>query len=169
MLESRTMGQFIILPTGKMLMVNGGNNGTAGYATQTGQTANFADMPFDMSLASGPVGTPAIYDPAAAAGSRWSNAGLASSKIARLYHSSAILLPDASVLIAGSNPNVDVNTTAFFPTQYQAEIFYPPYFAAATRPVVSLFSIPQKSRYRLIFASPRESLQTSRTAGTRST
>lgn len=99
MLESRTMGQFIILPTGKLLMVNGGNNGTAGYAKATGQTANFADMPFAMSLASGPVGTPAIYDPDAPAGSRWSNAGLASSDIARLYHSSAILLPDASVLI----------------------------------------------------------------------
>ncbi|KAJ7139027.1 glyoxal oxidase N-terminus-domain-containing protein [Mycena epipterygia] len=145
MLETRTMGQFIILPTGKMLMVNGGNNGTAGYATATGQTTNFADMPFDMSLASGPVGTPAIYDPTATAGSRWSNAGLASSKIARLYHSSAILLPDASVLIAGSNPNVDVNTTAFFPTQYQAEIFYPPYFAAATRPVPT--GIPSNISY----------------------
>ncbi|KAJ7703199.1 glyoxal oxidase N-terminus-domain-containing protein [Mycena rosella] len=135
MLETRTMGQFIILPTGKLLMINGGNNGTAGYATATGQTANFADMPFDMSLASGPVGTPAIYDPTATAGSRWSNKGLQTSKIARLYHSSAILLPDASVLCAGSNPNVDVNTTAFFPTQYQAEIFYPPYFSAAVRPV----------------------------------
>jgi hypothetical protein len=145
MLESRTMGQFIILPTGKLLMVNGGNNGTAGYATATGQTANFADMPFAMSLASGPVGTPAIYDPDAPAGSRWSNAGLQSSTIARLYHSSAILLPDASVLIAGSNPNVDVNTTVIFPTQYKAEIFYPPYFAATTRPVPS--GIPSTISY----------------------
>ncbi|KAJ7212240.1 glyoxal oxidase N-terminus-domain-containing protein [Mycena pura] len=135
MLETRTMGQFIILPTGKLLMVNGGNNGTAGYATATGQTSSFSNMPFDMSLASGPVGTPAIYDPDAPAGSRWTNAGLSSSQIARLYHSSALLLPDASVLIAGSNPNVDVNTTAIFPTQYQAEIFYPPYFSATTRPV----------------------------------
>ncbi|KAJ7505434.1 glyoxal oxidase [Mycena galericulata] len=145
MLETRTMGQFIILPTGELLMVNGGNNGTAGYATATGQTTNFAEMPFDMSLASGPVGTPAIYNPNAAAGSRWSNAGLSSSKIARLYHSSAILLPDASVLIAGSNPNVDVNTTAVFPTQYQAEIFYPPYFSASTRPVPS--GIPSTITY----------------------
>ncbi|KAJ7784693.1 putative copper radical oxidase [Mycena metata] len=147
MLESRTMGQFIILPTGKLLMVNGGNNGTAGYATATGQTANFADMPFAMSLASGPVGTPAIYDPDAPAGSRWSNAGLQSSSIARLYHSSALLLPDASVLIAGSNPNVDVNISSAvtFPTQYKAEIFYPPYFSASTRPVPS--GIPSTISY----------------------
>ncbi|KAJ7097790.1 DUF1929-domain-containing protein [Mycena belliarum] len=145
MIEGRTMGQFIILPTGKLLMVNGGVNGTAGYAQATGQTSNFADMPFDMSLASGPVGTPAIYDPEAPAGSRWSNAGMSTSSIARLYHSSALLLPDATVLIAGSNPNVDVNLTAIFPTQYKAEIFYPPYFSATTRPIVS--GVPSKLTY----------------------
>ncbi|KAJ7510023.1 copper radical oxidase variant A [Mycena galericulata] len=145
MLEGRTMGQFIILPTGKLLMVNGGNNGTAGYAQATGQTSSFAEMPFGESLASGPVGTPAIYDPEAPAGSRWSNAGLSTSSIARLYHSSAILLPDATVLIAGSNPNVDVNISTIFPTQYKAEIFYPPYFSASTRPVPS--GIPSTLSY----------------------
>ncbi|KAJ6525604.1 glyoxal oxidase N-terminus-domain-containing protein [Mycena capillaripes] len=145
MIEGRTMGQFIILPTGKLLMVNGGLNGTAGYADNTGQTPNTADMPFGQSLAAGPVGTPAIYDPEAPAGSRWSNAGLATSSIARLYHSSALLLPDATVLIAGSNPNVDVNLTRVFPTTYKAEIFYPPYFSASTRPVPS--GIPSKLTY----------------------
>jgi len=135
MLNGRTMGQFIILPNGKLLVVNGGLNGTAGYATQTGQTPSLGFMAYGESLAAGPVGTPAIYDPNAPQGSRWSNTGLSTSNIPRLYHSSAILLPDASVLIAGSNPNVDVNLTTFFPTTYQAEIFYPPYFAASTRPV----------------------------------
>lgn len=145
MIEGRTMGQFIILPTGKLLMVNGGLNGTAGYAQATGATASFADMPFGESLASGPVGTPAIYDPDAPLGSRWSNAGMETSNIARLYHSSALLLPDTSILIAGSNPNVDVNLTTVFPTQYKAEIFYPPYFSATTRPVAS--GIPSKLTY----------------------
>ncbi|TFK47067.1 DUF1929-domain-containing protein [Heliocybe sulcata] len=137
MLEGRTMGQFIALPDGTMLVVNGGINGTAGYSTATTETPNYGDMPFGMSLASGPVGTPAIYNPNAPKGSRWSNAGLGTSDIARLYHSSALLLPDASVIIAGSNPNVDVNLSTIFPTQYKAEIFYPPYFAAKTRPVPS--------------------------------
>ncbi|KAF9261122.1 DUF1929-domain-containing protein [Marasmius fiardii PR-910] len=145
MLETRTMGQFIILPTGQLLVVNGGLNGTAGYSDHTGQTSSYADMPFGMSLASGPVGTPAIYDPNAKAGRRWTNAGLQTSNIARLYHSSAILLPDASVLIAGSNPNVDVNLTTYFPTEYRAEIFYPPYFAATTRPKPS--GIPRTLTY----------------------
>ena len=134
MLEGRTMGQFIILPDGTLLVVNGGRNGTAGYAQATGQTPSFDLMPFGESLASGPVGTPAIYNPNMPSGSRWSNAGLSSSNIARLYHSSAILLPDASVLIAGSNPNIDVNTTTIYPTTYTAEIFYPPYFSATVRP-----------------------------------
>ena len=132
--ETRTMGQFILLPDGKMLVVNGGLNGTAGYSTMTLQTPSYADMPYGMSLASGPVGRPAIFDPKAPAGKRWSNEGLGSSDIARLYHSSAILLADASVMIAGSNPNVDVNLTTIFPTQYKAEIFYPPYFSAPVRP-----------------------------------
>ncbi|OCH89155.1 DUF1929-domain-containing protein [Obba rivulosa] len=134
MLEGRTMGQFIHLPDMTMLVVNGGLNGTAGYSTNTPQTPLYGDMPFGMSLASGPVGTPAIYNPNAPAGQRWSNSGLQTSNITRLYHSSALLLPDASVLIAGSNPNVDVNLTTIFPTTYKAEIFYPPYFSAETRP-----------------------------------
>ncbi|RDB29806.1 Aldehyde oxidase GLOX [Hypsizygus marmoreus] len=145
MLEGRTMSQFIMLPDGKMLVVNGGLNGTAGYSTATGETFSYGDMPWGMSLAAGPIGRPAIYDPNAPKGKRWSNAGLGTSNIARLYHSTAILLPDASVFIAGSNPNVDVNFTTIFPTEYRAEIFYPPYFAATTRPAPS--GIPKTLSY----------------------
>ncbi|KAG6889429.1 hypothetical protein C0995_001197 [Termitomyces sp. Mi166 len=137
MLEGRSMGQFIILPDGKLLVVNGALNGTAGYAHTTGQTFVESEMPFGMSLASGPVGTPAIYDPNAPKGQRWSRPNFDTSSIARMYHSSAMLLPDGSVLIAGSNPNVDVNTTTYFNTEYRAEIFYPHYFNAKTRPTPS--------------------------------
>ena len=134
MLEGRTMGQFIILPNGKLLMINGGLNGTAGYAQSTLTAPTPGQMPYGESLASGPVFAPALYDPNAPPGSRWSRPDFNSSTIPRLYHSSAILLPDASVLVAGSNPNIDVNLTTIFPTTYQAEIFYPPYFSASTRP-----------------------------------
>ncbi|KAE9390566.1 DUF1929-domain-containing protein [Gymnopus androsaceus JB14] len=115
MIEGRTMGQFITLPDGKMLILNGGLNGTAGYATNTGTTLSYSQMPFGMSLASGPVGTPALYDPNAPAGSRWSNSGF------------------------------DTSSIALFPTTYQAEIFYPPYFSATTRPVPS--GIPTNLSY----------------------
>ncbi|QRV90025.1 glyoxal oxidase [Ceratobasidium sp. AG-Ba] len=137
MLEGRTMGQFILLPDSTLLVVNGALNGTAGYAQQTGETPTYDQMPFGMSLASGPVLTPAIYNPNAAPGQRWTRFGQPS-KIPRLYHSSALLLPDGSVLVAGSNPNVDVNFTTAFPTTYAAERFYPPYFAnISSRPVPS--------------------------------
>ncbi|KII91409.1 hypothetical protein PLICRDRAFT_104846 [Plicaturopsis crispa FD-325 SS-3] len=141
----RTMGQFIILPDGKMLVVNGGRNGTAGYGQATGESASLAQMPFWESFAAEPEGQPAIYDPSKPAGSRWSTEGLGTSNIARLYHSTAILLPDASVLIAGSNPNLDVNLTSPFPTTYKAEIFYPPYFSASTRPVPT--GVPKQISY----------------------
>ncbi|KAF5340317.1 hypothetical protein D9611_007805 [Ephemerocybe angulata] len=134
MLEGRSMGQFIILPDGKLLVVNGALNGTAGYAKTTSTILKEEDMPYGQSLANGPVGRPAIYDPKAPAGKRWSNEGLSESPIARMYHSSAMLLPDASVLIAGSNPNVDVVLQTKYPTEYRAEVFFPPYFSAKVRP-----------------------------------
>ncbi|GJJ12980.1 hypothetical protein Clacol_007227 [Clathrus columnatus] len=126
--QGRTMGQFIILPDFTLLMVNGAANGTAGYAQQTGQTPNFADMPFGESLSAGPVFQPAVYDPSKPPGQRWSQEGLSSSKIPRLYHSSALLMVDGSVMIAGGNPNIDVNLTTIFPTEYRLEIFYPLYW-----------------------------------------
>ena len=127
----RTMGQFIALPDLTMLVLNGGANGTAGFSDRT---LNTVDMPFGQSLASAPVGKPAVYNPRAPKGQRWSDAGFDTSNIARLYHSTAILLPDASVIIAGSNPNIATNTSAMFPTEYRAEIFYPSYFSAPSRP-----------------------------------
>jgi len=130
MFESRTMGQLISLPDGNILVVNGGANGTAGYAERTLTTPTYGQMPYGMSLAAGPVGRPSVYNPNAPKGSRWSSAGLDTSSIPRLYHSSALLLPDGSVMIAGSNPNVDVNLTTAYPTTYTAEIFYPSYYTS---------------------------------------
>ncbi|KAF9477863.1 copper radical oxidase [Pholiota conissans] len=144
MLDGRTMGQFILLPNGIAMVINGGKNGTAGYSLGTPDTP-LGFMPFGPSLASGEVLTPAFYDPNAPKGSRWSNAGLGSSKIPRLYHSVAILMPDASVLVAGSNPNPDVNLTTVYPTEYRAEIFYPPYFSASVRPAP--IGMPNKLSY----------------------
>ncbi|KAH8831536.1 copper radical oxidase variant A [Flagelloscypha sp. PMI_526] len=126
--DGRTMGQFIILPNGKLLVLMEVVKGT-------NRTLTYGQMPFGMSLATDPVLRPAIYDPNADKGKRWSTDGL----------DSAILLPDASVLVAGSNPNVDVNMTTIYPTTYAAEIFYPPYFSATTRPQPS--GIPNKLSY----------------------
>ncbi|EIW74075.1 glyoxal oxidase [Coniophora puteana RWD-64-598 SS2] len=145
MLQGRTMGQFVTLPDGTMLVINGASNGTAGFANRTLDVQTLDEMPYFESLASGPVTQPAIYNPKAPAGQRWSTAGLGSSNIARMYHSTAILLPDGSVLLAGSNPNLDVQTNVVYPTQYTADIFYPPYFSASVRPSVS--GVPQTLSY----------------------
>ena len=47
-------------------------------------------------------------------------------------------------MIAGSNPNIDVNLTTIYPTTYTAEYYYPPYYSA-TRPVPQ--NIPKTLSY----------------------
>ncbi|PPR04778.1 hypothetical protein CVT24_007094 [Panaeolus cyanescens] len=141
----RSMSQFIALPNGKYLLVNGAEFGTAGYTTSGTPDTPFDQMPFGQSLAGQPVLKPAIYDPEAPRGKRWSQEGLFESRIPRMYHSTAVLLPDASVLLAGSNPNADVVLDAAFPTEYRADIFYPSYFEAEIRP--SPKNVPTKLSY----------------------
>jgi hypothetical protein len=129
------MGQFIALPDGTLLLLNGAQYGTAGYTQGTKTTPSYADLPYGQSLATGPILQPMIYNPNAPAGSRWSSAGLSASTVPRMYHSTALLLPDASIMIAGSNPNADANVSTKYPTTYIAEYLYPSYFSAPTRPV----------------------------------
>lgn len=57
------------------------------------------------SYADDPMTQPLIYDPELPAGSRFVSKGLSQSKIPRMYHSVATLLPDGSVFVSGSNPN----------------------------------------------------------------
>jgi hypothetical protein len=124
MLEGRSMANLIALPDGRVLCVNGARTGTAGYGNQS--------WAIGMSYADNPVLTPAIYDPAQPAGARWSRTGLQASTIPRMYHSSATLLADGAVLIAGSNPNSDLNIgpKIKYPTEYRVERFYPSYYNA---------------------------------------
>ena len=50
-----------------------------------------------------------------------------SSGIPRMYHSSALLLPDGTVLISGSNPNAALTLTGPYPTEFRTQIFTPHY------------------------------------------
>ncbi|KAF8334022.1 DUF1929-domain-containing protein [Cantharellus anzutake] len=122
--EARTMGNFILLPDGRILLVNGAKLGTAGYGNDSWAIGH--------SYADSPILTPLIYDPhpGIPTSRRLSRAGLGSSKIPRMYHSTAILLTDGSVMIAGSNPNPDytVGNGVQYPTEYRVELFYPWYF-----------------------------------------
>lgn len=131
--EGRTMGNFLLLPDGSIFLVNGGRLGTAGYGTQ--------DWTIQDSYANSPIMTPLVYTPGTGFGSgsaatgSFSRAGLGNTTIPRLYHSTAIVLPDGSVFIAGSNPHPDYRVGAGieFPTEYRTERFYPWYYAK-TRP-----------------------------------
>ena len=71
----------------------------------------------------GPVLTPELYDPVAAT---WTQ--MAAQAAPRMYHSTAVLLPDGRVLSAGqSNGSL----------QMTGEIFSPPYLFAGARPTIT--------------------------------
>jgi hypothetical protein len=132
--EIRIMGDAVLTPDGKVFLVNGAKSGVAGYGNVLNEIG--------ASNAANPVLRPTLYDPLAAAGSRFST-NFPSSSIERLYHSSATLLPDARILVSGSNPNDAVSTTTYA-TRYEVEIFSPPY-VAEVRPTYS--SLPTHLNY----------------------
>jgi hypothetical protein len=107
--EGRVMGDMIVLPTSEILIVNGASKGTAGWGCA-----------LDPSL------SPFLYTPSAAPGSRFRI--LAASPIPRMYHSSAVLVPDGRVLVGGSNTNPGYAFSDVpFPTELRIEAFSPPY------------------------------------------
>lgn len=99
------------------------------------------------SYADHPVLQPYVYDPNAPSGSKFSSNGASPATIPRLYHSTALLLPDGerlylyfgnynsycfkgSILVSGSNPNPDytVGPDVTYPTDYRVERFFPSYY-----------------------------------------
>ena len=118
--EGRVMVSFVVLPNGKIFGVNGANTGCAGYGN--------VSWAVGQSYGDNPVMTPIMYDPTAPKGQRWTKDGLSASTVPRMYHSGAILLPDGSVIVSGSNPNADYTTDVKYPTEYRVEYFYPEYY-----------------------------------------
>lgn len=105
----RLLSDMLILPTGHLLIINGASRGSAGW--------NNAESP---SLA------PYLYDRKKEAGKRFSI--LCATNVARMYHSSAILLPDGRVLVAGSNTHQNYTFTKVeFPTELRLQAFVPYY------------------------------------------
>jgi hypothetical protein len=109
MSRPRIQGNSVLLPNGKVLALGG---------SAQNEDVNSASLPAD------------LYDPVA---KTWSSAGIAA--YARLYHSVALLLPDATVAVAGSNPQRDSY-------EQHIEIYSPAYLfdasdAPATRPTIT--------------------------------
>lgn len=130
--EARTMPDAVLLPTGKILIVNGAGSGISGYGNVKDQVGS--------SNAANPVLTPVLYDPTLPSGQRFSSGGMPSSSIPRLYHSVATLTPNGDIMIAGSNPNLD-RSEVQFGTEYRVEWLTPPYMTA-DRPVLN--GVPTK-------------------------
>jgi Domain of unknown function (DUF1929) len=105
----------VALPDGTFLIVNGAQQGIGGFL-----------------LASDPNLSALLYDPSQPVGSRISI--LSNTTIARMYHSEATLLPDARVLISGSDPQ-----TPGLPEELRIEVYIPPYLSQGlTQPVVTV-------------------------------
>ncbi|XP_031282897.1 aldehyde oxidase GLOX1-like [Pistacia vera] len=104
----RVMGDMMILPNGDVIMFNGAKTGTSAW--NDAEDPNFA---------------PVLYMPKGPKGQRFKE--LAPSPIPRMYHSSAVMLPDGKVLIAGSNTHDGYDYNAKYPTELRVEKFSPPY------------------------------------------
>ncbi|EEF49715.1 Galactose oxidase precursor, putative [Ricinus communis] len=79
----RVMSDMLLLPTGDIIIINGAQSGTAGY-----------------DAARNPITNPFIYRPHQSSNRRFSV--MTPSQKPRMYHSSAILLPDGRVLVGGN-------------------------------------------------------------------
>lgn len=120
--EGRSMGNLIYLPDGTLWLGNGIGMGTAGYGDE--------GWSLGQSYGQDPIYMPAIYDPSAPKGKRFNRDGLSASAHERMYHSTAVLLADGSLLVSGSNPNKDV-TTVQWGTSYVVERWYPKWYNSA--------------------------------------
>ena len=106
----RCMGDMTVLPNGDVLILNGAARGSQGW----GRASKAVYSPVRY----------ATYEPEA----RFET--LAESGIARVYHSTANLLPDGRILVAGSNTHQFYTFTGIYPTELRIQSFSPPYLAA---------------------------------------
>lgn len=113
--SKRVMTCMVTLPDGTYLIMNGAQQGVAGFGLATDPNLNAI-----------------MYDPEQPVGSRFSILG--STNIARMYHSEAILLQDGRVLVSGSDPEDNR-----YPQEYRVEVYVPPYLdGGLTQPTFTI-------------------------------
>ncbi|KAJ7571084.1 hypothetical protein O6H91_01G148100 [Diphasiastrum complanatum] len=128
----RNMGDMVLLPTGQVLIVNGAQNGSQGWEA-----------------ASNPALNPVMFTPSTS-----QFEVQAASTIPRVYHSTANLLPDGRILIAGSNTHQFYTFTGVLPTELRVEAFSPAYLDSSNdfqRP--SFVNTPTVLRYGFNFTA----------------
>ncbi|KAK4795757.1 hypothetical protein SAY86_028083 [Trapa natans] len=125
----RIMGDMVMLPTGDIIIINGAQAGSQGFEK-----------------ASSPCLYPVLYRPDQPVGLRFMT--LNPGTVPRMYHSTANLLPDGRILLAGSNPHYFYKFNVEFPTELRIEAFSPEYLSADRaniRPVLE--EAPEAVRY----------------------
>lgn len=146
--EGRGMVEGTLLPDGTVIWLNGCNQGAEGFG-----------------LATAPTLEALIYDPTKPVGQRFSKG--ASSTIPRLYHSVALLMPDGTVMVAGSNPVQQPLLTPIpnqtpsedYVTEFRVESYTPPYLQGnAQRPINVVLSskalVANGSKFTVTFTAP---------------
>ncbi len=114
----------VALPDGTYLIMNGAEQGYAGFG-----------------LANNPNHNAILYDPSKPQNQRMTR--LANTTIDRLYHNEAILLQDGRVLVSGSDPE---NLDGKYAQEYRVEVFIPPYLMALNEPLA--INVSQQVSYQ---------------------
>ncbi|KAL2631902.1 hypothetical protein R1flu_016588 [Riccia fluitans] len=117
----RNMGDMVLLPNHHTLIINGAKRGSQGWG-----------------FAEDPALHPVEYDPYGTPGYRFTI--MNPTFIPRLYHSTANLLPDGSVLLAGSNTHQFYTFNDTYNTELRVEQFLPEYLSSDydyLRPVIT--------------------------------
>jgi hypothetical protein len=141
MAHGRVMPDSVLLPDGRVLVVGGGRYGKSGGLLAHFASVDMAGEPDKGAL--DPILEPELFDPAT---ETWRP--LCPKPIGRLYHTTAMLLPDARVLVAGHDGAL--NMPPYDRSRYELELFSPPYLFAsdgspARRPVLS--HVPEAMQY----------------------
>ncbi|GIL93152.1 hypothetical protein Vretimale_19388 [Volvox reticuliferus] len=119
----RVMPDSVLLPNGKVIILNGAWKGLAGDSASGGDSrANY------------PILYAEEYNPYAPVGSRYRR--MATTLIARMYHSTAGLTTNGTIIVAGCDrcyrylvqPGYDFDPSPTSKAEYRVEIFSPPYF-----------------------------------------
>lgn len=151
--SQRVISCMTALPDGTYLILNGAQQGRAGFG-----------------LANNPNLNAVFYDPFKPVHHRMSI--MANTTVARLYHSEAILMQDGRVLVSGSDPQE--NTGAKYPEEFRVEVFVPPYILSGSpRPSFTItnkdWSYSASITIRLTSFSSRANIKISLTGAEAST
>src|SRR5215216_7057233 len=119
----RIMSDAVLLPDGTVAVVGGSSTGRADFAVK-------------------PVLAVELFDPVS---ETWS--ALCRLQVPRSYHATALLLPDARVLVMGKDGLF--NTEPYNYPEHRVEIFSPPYLFSGHRPTI--LTAPQQVPYNTTF------------------